>query len=146
IITILLGCVFATQAYASNKFKVDPSETCDYLVVHISKNILDDYNLLRDNIVMNNGISHGCHATLGDTQDCQFEQGNAYGPDATLSFKRKTDGQIATVRAQQNFCFWEAGSITVAPISGKWEYRTREGSYGSNRHGEVWLDQVSLNN
>ncbi|MCF1431216.1 MAG: hypothetical protein LPH21_19565 [Shewanella sp.] len=144
IVTVFLGCVFATQAYASNKLEpvVQP---CDDLYVHISTPILDDYILSKEGIVMNHGHFHGC-LVRNNMLHCQFEQTGFYGPDASLSFKRKTDGQIATIRVQQNLCFWEAGNITVEPIRGKWVYSTLEGSYGDILPGHVWLEKVSLNN
>ncbi|MCF1427737.1 MAG: hypothetical protein LPH21_10195 [Shewanella sp.] len=149
IITVFLGCVFATHAYASNKLKEYPfADKCVWFVVHISDRILDKYIVSSNQFVMNRGEFDNCIAinTGINNMDCIFRQGAFYGPDATLLFKRKTDGQIAKIRVQQNFCLMEAGSITVEPIRGKWVYRTQEGSAGSFKHGNVWLDQVSLDN
>ena len=137
IIAVLLGCIFATQAYASS----ESVDRCNVLLIHINNDILDNYFVSADQIVMNRGVNQGCrdeeHGIF-----CRFLQSQAYGPDATLSFKRITDGQIAKIRVQQNFCFFEAGNITVTPLSGKWIYSIREGSWGDKRHGDVWLDQV----
>ncbi|MCF1439363.1 MAG: hypothetical protein LPD71_11650, partial [Shewanella sp.] len=130
--------------YASNKLKRDYSNRCEVLTVHISKHISDDYFWSRDRIVVNQGFPLYCQAK-NDSTDCQFAQTEQYGPEVTLTFKRKTDGQVATIRVQQNFCFLAAGNITVKPIRGKWVYRTRNGVWNSSS-GNVWLDQVSLNN
>ncbi|MCF1431217.1 MAG: hypothetical protein LPH20_10235 [Shewanella sp.] len=138
-ITVFFGCVFATQALAT------VNTDCDFLDFTISKPILDDYVLAMKNIVMNHGDFLRCSVNLNDSITCTLKQSAIYGPDASLSFKRKTDGQIASIRVQQNFCMWEAGNITVEPTRGQWKYRTREGSL-DNRQGNVWLDQVSLDN
>ncbi|MCF1456679.1 MAG: hypothetical protein LPH21_03660, partial [Shewanella sp.] len=148
IITFFLGCAFATQAYASSELtKVPFVDSCNDLIAHISKDILDDYIVSTNQIVIDNGYFRGCGYEDDKIYDtyCQFSQAQFYGPDATLLFKNKADGQIVTIRVQQNFCFWEAGNITIKPILGKWVYSTRGGSYGDNQHGNVWLDQVSLN-
>ncbi|MCF1428058.1 MAG: hypothetical protein LPD71_12785 [Shewanella sp.] len=140
-ITVFLGCVFATQALAT----VDTD--CDYLDVTISKPILDDYVLAMNAIVMNHGDVIRCSVNGDDSMTCMLKQSVFYGPDAILTFVRKTDGQIASIRVQQNYCAFEAGNITVKPIRGKWKYRTREGTAAlPYRQGNVWLDQVSLDN
>ncbi|MCF1428969.1 MAG: hypothetical protein LPH19_13790 [Shewanella sp.] len=144
IITVFLGCVFATQALATVDTKED--NDCNFLDVTISKPILDDYVLAMNAVVMNHGDLIRCSVNGDDSMTCKLRQGDFYGPDASLTFVRKTDGQIALIRVQQNYCGFEAGSITVEPIRGKWEYTTREGSFWDILPGHVWLDQVSLDN
>ncbi|MCF1438535.1 MAG: hypothetical protein LPD71_07250, partial [Shewanella sp.] len=114
IITVLLGCVFATQADASNKLD-SLADSCTILVVHISERILDDYIITVDQMVIEHGYLEGFQTKYGK-KNYLFSQAEMFGPDVTLPFIRKTDGEKATIRVQQNFCFWEAGSITVKPI------------------------------
>ena len=143
LISVLLGCAVATQAYASNKLiseaKTHRNYSAKNLVVHVSKKILNNYNLLTDQIAVTHGEVLGCYDHSGDIY-CGLGQAALYGPDVTLSFKRITDGQIAKIRVQQNFSFLEAGTITVTAIRGQWAYRTKEGSVAHDVPGSVWLD------
>ncbi|MCF1431515.1 MAG: hypothetical protein LPH20_11775 [Shewanella sp.] len=134
VITVFLGCVFATQALA---------KSCNLVEVHISKQILNNYVLSMKDIVLNNGKFVGCKDE-NDMSHCSFREASFFGPDFILPFKRKTDGQIASIRVQQNYCVMEAGNITVQPIRGKWVYRTQEGSVGSFENGNVWLEALLI--
>ena len=117
----------------------------EYLLVHVSNIILKQYTPLTSQL----NVSDGAFLDLKVKSDeivYLFKQLDFYGPNVTLAFERKTDRQVVKFRVQQNFCLFEAGSITVTPIRGQWVYRIKEGSRGKEYSGNVWLDQVSLNN
>ena len=92
IFTVFLGCIFATQAYAANKLKSDSSNAsdgCEFLYVHISNKILDDYTLAIERLIIIHGGNQDCKTELFGGKVCRFFQSTFYGPDATLSFKNK---------------------------------------------------------
>ncbi|MCU7880889.1 MAG: hypothetical protein KZQ66_10290 [Candidatus Thiodiazotropha sp. (ex Lucinoma aequizonata)] len=70
-------------------------------------------------------------------------QGPFYGPDCTIVAK-KGNGASVVFRAQQNYCFLEAGDITVWIVdksnAGGMNYSKREGSFGDSRPGEIGMN------
>ena len=93
-----------------------------------------------------NGVSckHGYFmgkTPLSDINFVRAQQSNVYGPDCTFTFN--ANEKTYRIRAQQNYCFLEAGDVTARVVSGDAQITgTENGSVSNDRPGRV---KVRLN-
>ncbi|MCF1429059.1 MAG: hypothetical protein LPD71_05455 [Shewanella sp.] len=138
---LIILCLLTSVVISSSRAYAQPWQWCNGLEVNVYGQILDNYTAVGPP-VMTHGSYDGCHMQGGVCDKYTFNQGAVWGPDATLTFKNKTTGKLVKVEIQQNFCFLEAGDITVTPLQGKWVYQTHTGSY-HNYDGTVHLRSVT---
>jgi hypothetical protein len=64
-----------------------------------------------------------------------------YGPDCTVTIS-SNDGTKCVIQAQQNYCFMEAGGITVRSLDGhRITYHSDEGSFRERLQGSVMVTE-----
>jgi hypothetical protein len=74
--------------------------------------------------------------TASDVHMVSMSQSSSYGPDCSATFN--ANNQTYVVRVQQNYCYWEAGTITASVTSGNAVISgTQEGSFSSGTPGSV---------
>ena len=144
---LLASPMLFNQAYANYYFG------CGYLHVLINYDIYEKYQLLVEPVVHHGGYL-GCKGRIKavnpvkavEDDECVkfvFEQTFlAYGPDIELIFSERMGNKSARIRIQQNFCFSEAGNISVEPISGVFTYRIVEGNYKKYIPGKVEINGI----
>ncbi|MCF1431529.1 MAG: hypothetical protein LPD71_12130 [Shewanella sp.] len=128
------------QAYAAY------SGDCGSLHLIIAKSIYQKYELSKGSPVVNRGTDSGCDKVDNDTGECAdfvFSQvAGQYGPDVDIEFKERNSNETARIRIQQNYCFFEAGDITVEPQIGGFTYKKFPGSYEDDRPGLVTIRSI----
>ncbi|MCF1431977.1 MAG: hypothetical protein LPH21_16125 [Shewanella sp.] len=127
------------QSYASY-----PGD-CGTLHILVAKSIYQKYQVFSD-FVVNRGEFRGCKMKDDDTGECTdfgFNQISArYGPDIDIEFKDRNGNELAKIRVQQNYCFFEAGDITVELKNGVVNYQKYPGSYQDDRPGVVAISSI----
>ncbi|MCF1431976.1 MAG: hypothetical protein LPH21_16135 [Shewanella sp.] len=128
------------QAYASY------SGDCGTLHVLVAKSIYEKYQVSPGSPVVNRGADSGCDKKVDATGKCTdfvFNQISVrYGPDVDIEFKEMNGDEIAKIRVQQNYCFFEAGDITVQVKNGIINYKKYPGSYEDDRPGVVAINSI----
>ena len=82
--------------------------------------------------------THGHVESSTDKVVVLSSTGGMHGPDCRIGFKNPTKDQYAIVEFQQNYCFLEAGDITVKSINGpKPDKIITGGSYADGKGGKV---------
>ncbi|MCF1456561.1 MAG: hypothetical protein LPH21_03015 [Shewanella sp.] len=122
------------QAYAY-------SGGCGTLHLLVAKSIYQNYEISSGGPVVNRGEKDGCDMIDTDSTECTdfvFEQtALGYGPDIDIEFNQRGSNKTAKIRVQQNYCFFEAGNITVELKKGLLYYKIYPGSFGKSRPGVV---------
>lgn len=74
--------------------------------------------------------------TMSDVQTVSMSQSSSYGPDCKATFNANNETYV--IHVQQNYCYWEAGTITASVISGNAAISgTQEGSFSRGIPGSV---------
>ncbi|MCF1459017.1 MAG: hypothetical protein LPH21_16155 [Shewanella sp.] len=128
------------QAYASY------SGDCGTLHVLVTEKIYQKYQVSLGPVV-HDGIYVGCKKVVdGDPIDCvdfEFSQFSSfYGPNIDIEFKQRIGNKTAKISVQQNYCFLEAGDITVEPKKGVFNYKKYPGSWADDRPGVVAINAI----
>ncbi len=109
--------------------------TCSVLNIYFDGILKDGWSLL------------GCHCSKGNIRNVTTTyvmtvQSPIYGPECKIEFQK--GDYKALYRVQQNYCFLEAGNITVQFIGtgdtknpDALRYTITPGSYGDDREGKV---------
>ncbi|MCF1429130.1 MAG: hypothetical protein LPH21_15660 [Shewanella sp.] len=138
---LLATPLLVNQAYAY-------SGNCETLHLLVPESIYQKYQVSSGNPVVYHGISKGCDKVDTETAECldyvfgQTTFAFGSGPDIDIEFKESNGDKTAKIRVQQNYCFLEAGHITVEPRKGGFEYNITEGSYGDNTPGLVTITSI----
>ena len=105
---------------------------CDTLHLLVKDSIYQKYKA--GNFFLTHGIYAGCKKKDVGGEDCvdfAFEQiSGQLGPDVMIKFKERDGDKVAKIRIKQNYCFLEAGNITVEPVNGVFKYKKYIGSLG----------------
>ncbi len=90
------------------------------------------------NVACDHGYYQGTLPSSGTFITSTTAQSSVYGPDCT--FTVSGGSAVVVVEAQQNYCAFEAGAITVKVISGPAVVtKTLQGSYGQSLPGQAWV-------
>lgn len=86
--------------------------------------------------IFSGGCDHGHVESATPTMIVMSNTGY-YGPDGRIVIQ-ENGTTTAIYEVQQNYCFLEAGSVTVTKLSGKdYHFVTTEGSYSTGDGGQV---------
>ncbi|MCF1459018.1 MAG: hypothetical protein LPH21_16160 [Shewanella sp.] len=133
---LLFNQAHASQAYASY------NGDCGTLHLIVTYPIYQKYRISSAPVV-HRGAFTGCKevdSKTGDCTDFEFSQyAGLYGPDIDIEFKQRNGNKTAMIRVQQNFCFLEAGDITVEQKKGVFNYKKFPGSFDDHRPGVVTI-------
>ncbi|MCF1459019.1 MAG: hypothetical protein LPH21_16165 [Shewanella sp.] len=137
--------LFATLLLFSQAYAESYSGDCGTLHILVAKPIYQKYQVSSDPVV-NRGEFKGCMLVDGDSGECvdfAFSQlFLQYGPDIDINFKERDGNKTATIRVQQNYCFLEAGDITVEQKKGVFNFKKFLGNYGDDRPGVVSITSI----
>ena len=138
---LLVTTLIFNQAYAY-------SGDCGTLHLLVDESIYQNFELSPGNPAVRRGVYEGCKKKVEGGDDCLdfvFSQfALRYGPDATLEFREKDTNKTAQFRIQQNYCFFEAGNITVEPRNSFFTYNIFMGSKGDDRPGVVVISSIEF--
>ena len=137
---LLATSLLFNQAYANY------SGDCRTLHVLVNGSVYRNFRVSSDSPVVNYGINKGCDKVdidIGECTDYVFKQGEVInGPDIDIEFIDRRNGKPSTIRVQQNYCFFEAGNITVQPKKGIFTYKIYTGSFEYSRPGLVVITSI----
>ena len=138
---LLVTPLLFNQAYAKY------SGHCGTLHLLVADNIYKNFTVTQGDIEATHGDFKGCNNVDTQTAECVdfvFEQSMFSGPDVTIQFRERNSDYAAKIRIQQNYCFFEAGDITVQPKKGNFTYSTRPGDYDRKLPGLVQIQAVGV--
>ncbi|MCF1458026.1 MAG: hypothetical protein LPH21_10890 [Shewanella sp.] len=144
---LLSTSLLFNQAYASN------CGGCGTLHLLVAKSIYQNFKTNSNGPIFNHGNFKGCEMVDSDTGECThfiFEQkAFAYGPDIDIEFIERNSNKTALINIQQNYCFLEAGKITVKTRENgyfKFDYRIVTGSRAGQLPGRVIITSIEAIN
>ncbi|MCF1428158.1 MAG: hypothetical protein LPD71_02820 [Shewanella sp.] len=127
------------QAYAY-------SGGCNNLHVVINDSVFQKYETLFKRPRIFKGTYNGCLKVYKGTENCTdylFDQSAfSYGPEIEIEFNERGSNKTAKIRIQQNYCFMEAGNITVTAEKGKFKYTKLVGNFFSIEPGVVTITSI----
>ncbi len=126
-------------AEEGSKAKPEPNaNNCSYLNIYLKSTTGLPATVYSDGVACDHGDLAKIEPSPTDTKLVILKQSYTYGPDCVITIK--SGNSTAVLRAQQNYCGYEAGKVDPRVITGPAVIdRYENGSYDGSQPGQVWV-------